>query len=260
VDDQSALDSKYFLGIDTYNCPYCNRRHITYSNQGKIRFDWSNEKGCWIWLVQCGGCGKKSLHLTYKNLQDQNYSTQSRFRADVDLDQAFFYSVPTSFFVVDRRIPRVIRELITEAEGCAKMNFLTGASACTRKAIYELLAIEGVTGANYDDRIKALKTKHANIDPELFEVLGHVKDMTSDHVHEESWVAWDSSHLHLFLESLRAVLHEIFVVPDERITRAASVKALRGQLGDAKAAAQPAGMSTEGDASTKEIGSTPEGS
>jgi len=173
------------------------------------------------------------MHLTYEDLKDSRFAHY--FREDVDLDKAFFYSVPTSFFVVDRRIPRVLRELITEAEGCARMNYLTGASACTRKAIYELLVIQGATGQDYDDRIKDLRTKHPAVDAELFEILGHIKDMTSDHVHEQSWVAWDSKHLHLFLETLKAVLHEMYVVPDEKKSRADAVRALREQLGKAKA-------------------------
>ncbi len=29
--DQSHLDSKYFVDENKYNCPYCNRKSITYS-------------------------------------------------------------------------------------------------------------------------------------------------------------------------------------------------------------------------------------
>ena len=231
--DQSHLDSKYFLGFDTYNCPFCNRRHVKYSNLGRDVFNWSNKKVCAIWRVKCNSCEKVSMHLTFQELQDPN-TQYSRFKKDVDLDQAFFYSVPTSFFVVDSRIPRALRELITEAEGCAKMNYLTGASACTRKAIYELLALQKAEGANYDDKLKDLQSKHPAVDGELFEIIGHVKDMTSDHVHEQSWIAWDNKHLQLFLETLKAVLHEIYVVPEEKKERASAVRALREQLGKAK--------------------------
>jgi hypothetical protein len=185
------------------------------------------------------------MHLTFKNLQDSAY-TNARFRDNVELDQAFFYSVPTSFFVVDARIPGVIRELITEAESCAKMNFLTGASACTRKAIYELLALQNAEGANYDDKIKYVAAKNPSINAELFEILGHIKDMTSDHVHEQSWVAWDSKNLHLFLEAFKAVLHEMYVVPDEKTSRLLSVRALKEQLGKAKSQQAPVEKSTDG--------------
>jgi len=234
--DQSHLDSKYFLTADKYNCPCCNRRHVTYHTLGSHSFDWSNSKICTVWRVQCRSWRKTSMHLTFEDVaaRDSSGARVARFQVDVDLDSAFFYSVPTSFFVVDQRIPRVIRELITEAEGCAKMNHLTGASACTREAIYTLLALQGAQGANYDDKIKDLASKHPGIDPELFETLGHIKTMTSDHVHEDSWIAWDSKSLKLFLEALKAVLHEMYVVPDEKKARAAAVRALRGEFGKAK--------------------------
>ena len=173
------------------------------------------------------------MHLTYRDLQDQGFGF-SKFVDDVNLDEAFFYSVPTSFFVIDQRIPRILRKLITEAEGCLKMNYLTGASACTRKAIYELLGLAGAVGQNYDEKIKDLKSRNLDIDAELFDIIGHIKDMTSDHVHEQSWIAWDSSNLCLFLETLRTILHEIYVVPEEKKDRISSVRTLREQLGKVK--------------------------
>ncbi len=235
MDDMSHLDSKYFIDRAIYNCPFCNRRHVSYSNHGAKYFDWSNNKKCAIWRVECDSCRKTSMHLTFQELKDGNVSG-TRFRNDVDLDSAFFYSVPTSFFVIDRRIPRVMRELMTEAEGCAKMNFLTGASACTRKAIYELLVFEKIDGGDYDSRIKALADKFPAIDRELFEILVHIKDMTSEKVHEQSWDAWDSNHLHLFLEALKTALHEMYVVPDEKKSRAGTVRALREQIQKTKVA------------------------
>lgn len=117
------------------------------------------------------------MHLTYAQLQRKDWST-ARFRDDVDIDSQIFYSVPSSFFVVDERIPKIIRELITEASGCIKMNYMTGASACTRKAIYELLVREKAEGQHYDDKIEDLRNKHPEVDPELFEILGHKSTRT----------------------------------------------------------------------------------
>lgn len=233
MQDHSHLDSKYFITHDIYNCPYCNRRHVKYRNLGSEGFHWTSDKICYIWRVICESCQHISMHLTFSNLQDSSYGF-GRFKDDVDLDQEFFYSVPTSFFVVDNRIPKEIRELISEAEGCAKMNYLTGASACTRKGIYELLALQRVEGANYDDKIESLRKKYLFIDPVLFEILGHIKDMTSDHVHEQSWIAWDSRNLQLFLETFKAILHEIYVIPDEKLKRTQSIRDLKEKLGKAK--------------------------
>ena len=128
------------------------------------------------------------------------------------------------------------------------MNYLTGASACTRKSIYELLVLQDAQGSNYDDKIKDLRAKHLAVDPELFEIIGHIKDMTSDHVHEQSWVAWDSKHLQLFLEALKAVLQEIYVVPEEKKNRTDAVRALREQLAKASGAEVPTAARNPSDA------------
>lgn len=171
------------------------------------------------------------MHLSFTDLTEtQGAGRASSFTYQGDLDSVIFYSVPTSFFVMDDRIPRVLRELITEAEGSLKMNFLTGASACTRKAIYELLVAEKVEGTDYAARIKSLKAKHPDVDPSLFDVLAHIQDMTSDKVHEQSWDKWDSPQLRLILETLKAVFHEIYVVPNERQARAQAVIQMREQL------------------------------
>lgn len=236
--DQSALDSKYFIDHHVYNCPFCNRRHVSYGVVDKSEFAWSEGKPCYVYIVKCDSCDKRSMHLSYFDIV--RYTGGSNYVFTVaDIDSALFYSVPTSFFVMDERIPRALRELIIEAEASLKMNFLTGASACTRKAIYELLVHEHAKGESYEDRIKALKAKHSHVDPSLFDVLAHIQDMTSDKVHEQSWDKWDSPQLRLILETLRAVFQEIYVVPEERRERVKVVSQMRERLQKDKKAATP---------------------
>ncbi|MFC2008235.1 hypothetical protein ACFLT0_00900, partial [Chloroflexota bacterium] len=140
------------------------------------------------------------------------------------------YSVPTSFFVIDSRIPSAIRELITEAEGCLKMNYLTGASACMRKAIYELLVIEKTGEGDYESRIKALKQKYADSDPQLYDILYHIQDMTSNKVHEQSWDKWDSQYLKLIIETLKTILYDIYVTPQIKKERTIEIQKLREKV------------------------------
>jgi len=223
--DDSHLDSRYFIDSTKYNCPFCNRRHVTYSWQYGGVFDWTDSKKCYIHFVTCNSCSNTSLHLTYKPVMDVVGGFRS-LKKNIDLDQSFFYSVPSSFFVVDDRIPKVLRELLTEAEGCQKMNFLTGASACVRKAIYEFTVREGAVGEHYDDKIDSLVDKFPNVDKELFDILRHIKDMTSDKVHEQSWDKWDSGHIHLFLETLKSVFHEVYVIPEEKKLRKQKIRDL----------------------------------
>ena len=129
--DQSHLDQRYFVDSTVYNCPFCNRRNVEYSIFNHVEFDWTDEKRCWVFFVQCHSCLKKSMHLTFKKLGVCTKYNRRYFDlpSDVDdegaiLDDAMFYSVPTSFFVLDERVPRVLRDLLTEAEGCLKSNFL----------------------------------------------------------------------------------------------------------------------------------------
>jgi hypothetical protein len=234
MEDHSHLDAKYFVDPHVYNCPFCKRGNVAYTITDTIMFDWSNTKQCWIYIVACQSCHKKSMHLSFQPLLQSGLIGTYKFAKDTDIDSHIFYSVPTSFFVIDSRIPKVLRELITEAEGCVKMNFLTGASACTRKAIYEFTVLQDCSGINYDDKIKELKSKFPQIHEELFDVLGHIKDLTSDKVHEQSWDKWDSDHLVLFIETLKAILHEVYVVPDDRKRRSQTIQNLIPKVKESK--------------------------
>lgn len=165
-----------------------------------------------------------------------NNSNRWRFNVDVDidagefLDNAFFYSVPTSFFVLDERVPKVLRELLTEAEGSLKSNFLTGASACARKIVYELAMLEKADGENYDDRIKSLKSKHSEIEAEFFDTLLTIQQVTSSKVHENSYDGWSAKHLRIILAALSEVLHELYVVPALRDDRRKAIINLKSEL------------------------------
>jgi len=232
MQDQSDLDKKYFIDETVYNCPFCNRRNVVYTVEDCFQFDWSENKPCFVYLVECSSCHKVSMHLTYSSIIVESTSmyAHEKFRSDIDIDSHIFYSVPTSFFVVDDRIPRKTRELITEAEGCLKMNFLTGASACTRKAIYELLVLEKAEGDDYKSRIKFLKKKYPESDPNLFDILAHIQDVTSDKVHEQSWDKWDSNYLKLIIETLKTVLYDIYVLPRIKEERSLNIQRLQESL------------------------------
>lgn len=224
MQDFSHLDQKYFLDKTIYNCPFCNRKNIHYKIVQTFNFNWSGEKECYGFLTKCSFCGKKAMHLSYENLtHSTDYGIYIHDDYKEDIDSHIFYSVPTSFFVIDKRIPKNIRELITEADGCLKMNFLTGASACARKAVYELTVHEKCEGEYYQDKIKFLKQKHKDTDETLFDILAHIQDMTSDKVHEQSWPKWDVKNLKLIIETLKTVLFDIYVLPQIKAERSHNV-------------------------------------
>lgn len=230
--DMSELDTRYFIDQFVFNCPFCKRRNVSYEIKDRYEFDWTDKKKCYIYLVECLSCNKVSMHLSHKYLALYSVGHYAyRFDEKVKaIDKKMFCSVPTSFFTLDSRIQKEIRELITEAEGCLNSNFLTGASACARKAIYEVTVNEGVEGKDYEEKIKALKPKYPQIDTELFDTLAHIQGMTSDKLHEESWGKWDSKTLRFLLEVLKAVLHEMYVLPKEKKERSVRVLKLKEEL------------------------------
>lgn len=234
--DESFLDTKYFIDDDVYNCPFCNRRHVSYVVSEHWSFDWTREKKCYGYCVRCLSCNCESMHLSFAEIKVKNIVV----RADIlgqrfagkhgELDDLFFYSVPTSFFVLDKRIPKVLRELVTEAEGCLKSNFLTGASACARKVVYELARIEKASGQNYEERIKSLKKLRSDIEPTYFDTLLTIHETTSSKVHELSYDGWDSKHLRLILSTLCEILGEIYVIPALRQEKRKAILELKGEV------------------------------
>ena len=246
--DHSFLDERYFVGNEIYNCPFCNRRHVTYSIYAYQSFQWSEDKACFVYFVECHSCYKKSMQLSFDLIDTISFVWNRRpawkFNFDEEsqgrnLDDLFFYSVPTSFFSLDARVPRPLRELLTEAEGCLKSNFLTGASACARKIIYELAILNQIDTGSYVSGIKALKAQHPEVEPTFFDTLLTIQQVTSSKVHENSYDGWGSKHVRVILASIREVLHEIYVVPALGKDRRREVLRLRSELlGDNPPASQ----------------------
>lgn len=240
--DHSALDKKYFEDPHKYNCPYCKRNHVTYKINGTGIFDWTDTKKCYVYFIACQSCENVSLHFSFTDIRDiDKYGSRQNEFKKVDIDNHLFFSQPSSSFTLDNRIPSGIRDLIFEAENSRQANLLVGASACLRKAIYELLEREAVTvrdpktdRANYQESIKALKAKFSSISPELFDALGDIQGLASDHVHEGSWKAWDSPKLKILIELTKTTLHEMYVVPEERKQRLGVLSELKSVFTMAK--------------------------
>ena len=237
--DQSHLDSRYFVDENVFNCPFCNRRNVAYTVRSSYSFDWTEKKKCYVYFVGCHSCKNVSMHLSFTqhsllkagiegHIQLYKFNLNS---SDIDkLDSFFFYSVPTSFFVLDIRIPKTLRELMTEAEGCLKSNFLTGASACARKVVYELAVLQGATGESYEERIKSLKSIEPSVDPTFFDTLLTIQQVTSTKVHEQSYDGWEAKHLRLILSTLSEILQEIYVVPAIRDEKRAAILQLKDEV------------------------------
>ncbi len=222
--DMSNLDQRYFIDWAIYNCPFCKRRHVSYLVESHIAFDWTEDKTAHVYIAKCFSCSKRSMHLSFEEVPLDGTHWQRGFRFDTtltDLDDKFFYSVPSSRFVLDSNIPATIRDLFTEAEGCLKNSSSTGASACARKIIFELAMLARVDGAHHEDRIKSLKAKYSAVEPTYFDTLLTIHELTSTKVHENSLDSWEASHLRVMLAAIAEVLHEIYVLPREKEREAA---------------------------------------
>lgn len=228
--DMSHLDSQYFVDGKTYNCPFCKRNHVPFEVLAWHDFNWTKERACRAVFIKCLSCAKRSMHLSHKEVGITTHNSTRVLSQDDGVDDLFFYSVPTSFFALDNRIPRTLRDLLTEADGCAKSNHLTGASACARKIVYELAKLSKAVGDSYEERIKSLKGIYPNVDGGFFDTLLAIQDVTSTKVHENALDGWDAKHLRVILAAIREVLHEIYVVPAQREDRRKAVLALKDEL------------------------------
>lgn len=240
--DLSHLDKKYFIDSETYNCPYCKRNNVPYEIASYKKFDWNNAKKCFTYFTTCSSCKNTSLHWSWEDILQPTVSTYIFDNKIEDLDSQFFFHQPTSFFTLDSRIPERIRQLVNESEKCRSANSLVGASACMRKAIYELLNIEGSIvylesqeRADYTKSVEKLQTQYPQVDSELFNILKQIKELASDLLHESSWESWSSSELIQLTELLKVILSEIYLRKDEENKISKFVSGLRKSLLEDKA-------------------------
>lgn len=223
MSDHSEFENKYFIDGQRYNCPYCNVRGAKYSKEAVTRYDKDDNNRVYVYIISCDLCEKRSIHLSswFWSGEDSNpfswrpsgFDTDKYKYDDTKLDMFFFYHFPTSFFTIDDRIPKDIRELVSEAEGCKEMNFMVGASGALRKAIYKFLRREKAEGDKYEDKIKWLKAKYPNVDSDYFDVLAQVTDMNSQDLHEDDWEPFKAAEFNELIGATKAILHEIYVEP-----------------------------------------------
>ena len=115
-----------------------------------------------------------------------------------------------AFLATDDYVPGAFRDLLSEADGCMQKGFLTGGTACARRALDLLLNVAKTEGASYEDRLQSLGEKH-----------GIAKMLTSILVQCGGASAKDNATLsadvlQLFIVTMKAVVYELYVVGPER--------------------------------------------
>lgn len=255
--DNSDLNYKYFLDKDTFNCPFCGLRNTSYTILATGVYDATINKRAKVVFVQCNRCGKISLHFLKNDMKvfcTYSYSSEydeindfiiksnnnymffriPMYQDDTHgdnetigtIDDYIFHSIPSTSFVLDERIPKVLRDLFNEADECRKANLKIGAAACLRKFIYTFLykqlneikkcntpkRIEEMGYKNYDECIAEIKEAFPKLNM-YFDILSQIKGITSDQMHEESWGELSSEQLSLYLRVLETLMNEVYVQP-----------------------------------------------
>jgi hypothetical protein len=252
----SKKDSRYFISRTQYNCPYCLTSAVRFEVIDTFDFNWSDGETRRCILVQCQepNCENISLHMSKHNVTGYNgdlnlpwvkiTNPETQKEESVawekvhSIDEAFFYHHPNSSFVIDDRIPNKIKNLLDEASTCHKMGLLTGASACLRKAIFEILAHfnipktktdkEKIEHIDYFDRLDLLKTeilkKVPGVDTSLFSDIKKIYSLTSEPLHEKlpheiEWKPLTGDQFKFLAGVLHDLLLQVFVEPSEREAR-----------------------------------------
>jgi hypothetical protein len=71
---------------------------------------------------------------------------------------------------------------------------------------------------------------HPETDASLFDILSSIKGMTSEKVHEQSWDEWNSATLQFIIETLKTVLHDIYVIPQIKKERYVKIQQLSEKI------------------------------
>lgn len=257
------VENKYFIDEEKYNCPFCHNRGVKYVVLGIVKFDEKKDKQLYAVFVRCSLCHKTSMHIlkdinkkhayTFYLLNDESkefelYSGASYNSLGLDnlavyeseqdgkeyvlcYDDEIIMSIPTSFFTIDERIPRKLRDLINEAEKCIQNNCLTGASACIRKSIYEFLLKEKAKGSSYEEKMKSLKGKYKMVDDDHIDILSAMQGIMCDQVHESSiHDSFSSKEAKAYIELLKDVFNQVYVIPSELKAKKANISNMFGSL------------------------------
>jgi hypothetical protein len=222
----SHLEKSYFISPWKYNCPFCKINGVNYELVKCFTFNKECDKLAYVYIIECNTCSQESIHFSQEDIRAKGqYNTPlNYFDSNIkSIDDKIFLSFPESFFTIDSRVPRNLRNLIFEAEKCRQANALVGSSACIRKSIYELLLSQNAiitddtsNKSNYKESIKSLKKILPFVTEELFDILSQIQELSSEHIHEGSWESWDSKTIKMLIELMKQILNEIYVIPEEK--------------------------------------------
>ena len=124
-----------------------------------------------------------------------------------------------AFLAPAEAVPQSLRDLLEEADGCLQSRFLTGGTSCARRAIDVLFTAARAEGDTYEERVKSLRDKHA-VSQMLTSILIQCGGS------EREGTKLTANVLEVYLVTIKAVLHELYVLGPERIQRLQYVRRL----------------------------------
>ena len=124
-----------------------------------------------------------------------------------------------SFLAPHPKVPVAIRDVLVEADGCIRNGFLTGGTACARRAAEMFLTAAKAEGETYEARLEWVHKTHGV--PQMLTMI--VAQCGNPTVRDARLSA---RTLELFVAAIRAVLYELYVLGPERTERLQHIRRL----------------------------------
>ena len=128
------------------------------------------------------------------------------------------------FLTPHEQVPAALRDVLVEADGCLQNGFLTGGTACSRRAVEMMLTSARVEGDTFESRVKSLHDKHG-----VPQMLTSILVQCGSAIGREG-TKLSGKVLELFLATIKAVAHELYVLGPERSQRLQYIRNLVGPL------------------------------
>lgn len=129
-------------------------------------------------------------------------------------------SVSPTFLASNDKVPQALRDLLNEADGCLQSAFLTGGTACARRALDLLLTAAKTKGGTYEEGLESLCERHG-VPKVLTNILAQCGNASVT-----DGAKFSTEVLQLFVVTMRAVVYELYVLGPERAERLQYVSSL----------------------------------
>lgn len=129
-------------------------------------------------------------------------------------------SISLTFLANHDHVPQALRDLLNEADGCLQSGYLTGGTACARRALDLLLTVAKSKGGTYEEGLESLCERHG-VPKVLTNILAQCGNASAT-----DGAKFSTEVLQLFTVAMRAIVYELYVLGPERAERLQYVSGL----------------------------------